>query len=101
MRRMAGAGWLRQPVQEESQRRQGTDLVLATLPNPHREGVIRLMALHMFTARKQPASRVFKGRVLILADCCRRRRWVKYCNVQVYYDCCVVTCKPGRGCNRG
>ena len=32
--------------------------------------------------------------------CCRKRRIAANLNVQVYYDGCYFSCKPGTGCQR-
>ena len=40
----------------------------------------------------------FASRAQIGARCCRRLRWAKFLQVQVYYDAVVFTCRRGCGC---
>ncbi len=38
------------------------------------------------------------GRRPIRTVCCRKRRIAANLNVQVYYDGCYFSCRPGTGC---
>lgn len=66
--------------------------------------------LHIYTTSLQSATRFidrhmepatwfqFKPRKLIGTDCCRKRRWAKYVQVQVFYDHIARWCAEGHGC---
>ena len=72
------------------------------------------MNLHIYTRPHQPATRFVTvlevgkkamrfwtcnpSHRTVPTSCCRKRRWAKYCTVQVYYDMAPFWCKPGRGC---
>lgn len=73
------------------------------------------MAVHVYSAPLQPATRYFDDVMMgkenhfwtELADrhqlyCwnCRVKRWAKYLSVQVFYDSIRFWCKPGYGCKR-
>ena len=69
-----------------------------------------MSGVHIYTAELQPATRFcdrstgedhwieVAPRQLVYTSCCKRRRWAQNANVQVYYDCLIVSCKPGHGC---
>ena len=68
--------------------------------------------LHIYRAARQPATRYRDNiagkthwftstpRQLWPTDCCHRRRWAKYVEVQVYYDVIYCTCARGQGCKK-
>lgn len=67
-------------------------------------------AVHIYRAALQPATRFVdrcagkphwfrcSPRKLWWTDCCRKRRWAKYVQVGVYYDCIRRLCAEGHGC---
>lgn len=72
------------------------------------------MTLHVFTVRRQPATRYLvdplgdggiwirnKPRTLLRTVCCKRLRVAANVAVQVYYDGVYASCRPGAGCKKG
>ncbi len=69
------------------------------------------MQMHIYSANMQPATRwqdchleppfvfEFPGNRLIFCQCCHKRRPAKNAVVQSYYDCTMVWCADGKGCN--
>ncbi len=70
------------------------------------------MSVHIFTARLQAATRFRDDctdkpficrrnpRKQIYSWCCRKKRWAKYLQVQVFYDSIRFWCKDGQGCKK-
>ncbi len=69
------------------------------------------MAVHVFAARSQPATRQvidgigakpivvhMKPRELVWCACCERKRIAANACVQIYYDMTRYSCAPGKGC---
>ena len=72
------------------------------------------MTLHIFTVRKQPATRYHLDplgdggfwirhakRCQIRTVCCRKLRWAQNLFAQPYYDGTYYSCRPGCGCRKG
>lgn len=70
------------------------------------------MSVHIYTRPQQPATLFhsylltkrhttrINPRATVPTSCCRKRRWAKYCTVQVFYDMVPFWCRPGKGCKR-
>lgn len=73
------------------------------------------MTVHVYTTRKQPATRYKidlgegirpmivrrRPQARVWCQCCRKLRWASRCVVQVYYDKIDVFCSDGAGCKKG
>lgn len=69
-----------------------------------------MSAIHIYTAPTRPVTRftdasggqpitiTMSTRHLLYTDCCHRKRWAKYVEVQAFYDCIRRWCVDGRGC---
>lgn len=72
-----------------------------------------MVAVHVFVTRAQPLTRyvvsvgdkshTFKTpprSTRYSCTSCRKRRQARHLVIQVYYDCSVISCAPGKGCHR-